>query len=606
MNNQNFDLQTTFNLAIENQKKNNFTEATKLYEKILEFNPNHFESNFYLGTLYAQNKNFERASKLINKAIEINPNIPDLHNNLGLIFREMGDLEKASISINKSIQINPGYAAGHSNLGLIYKELNQIEKAEKCFNKAIEINPKHIDPYNNLGIIYKELDQIEKAEKFFNKSLEINSKYTPTYINLGNLFKSLGQFEKSEKFYKDAVDINPNYFEAYNNLMDLFERTNQNEKLQKTINDAENQFKNNLVVKFFYGKYLHKIQKFFKAIEILENIQFNKNELNRERSRFLILAKCYDQVKNIEKSFHYFKKTNEIDSILKNKDINKNNTLKIIETRSNFLKQIVNTKWTKLKTESFKESPIFLIGFPRSGTTLLDTVLRSHPSIEVIEEKPLVGNLIGLINKITNNNLEDLKNIEEIKINELRKNYFSYLDKYISHKDNSKKYIDKMPLNIIHVAEIIRIFPDAKFIVSLRHPCDCVMSCFMQSFKLNDAMSNFLDLEDAANLYNHVMSLWIQYTTLFSFNYHIVKYENIVSNFDKTVEKILNFLELPWSDNVLKFYKTAEKRNLISTPSYDQVNKPIYSKSIGRWKKYEKKISKIIPILEPWIKEFNY
>ena len=163
-----------------------------------------------------------------------------------------------------------------------------------------------------------------------------------------------------------------------------------------------------------------------------------------------------------------------------------------------------------------------------------------------------------------------------------------------------------MPLNIIHVAEIIRIFPDAKFIVSLRHPCDCVMSCFMQSFKLNDAMSNFLDLEDAANLYNHVMSLWIQYTTLFSFNYHIVKYENIVSNFDKTVEKILNFLELPWSDNVLKFYKTSEKRNLISTPSYDQVNKPIYSKSIGRWKKYEKKISKIIPILEPWIKEFNY
>tara|TARA_B100000029_G_C17000432_1_gene750981 strand:- start:159 stop:545 length:387 start_codon:yes stop_codon:yes gene_type:complete len=128
----------------------------------------------------------------------------------------------------------------------------------------------------------------------------------------------------------------------------------------------------------------------------------------------------------------------------------------------------------------------------------------------------------------------------------------------------------------------------------------------MQSFKLNDAMSNFLELEDAAILYNHVMSLWTKYIETFKFNYHEVKYENIVSNFDKSIQKVLHFLELQWSDDVLKFYKTAEKRNLISTPSYDQVNKPIYSKSIGRWKNYEKNMTKVLPILEPWIEKFKY
>ena len=606
MNNQNFDLQTTFNLAIENQKKNNFTEATKFYEKILEFNPNHFESNFYLGTLYAQNKNFERATELINKAIEINPNIPDLHNNLGLIFREMGDLEKASININKAIQINPGYAAGHSNLGLIYKELDEIEKAEKCFNKAIEINPKHIDPYNNLGVIYMELDQIEKAEKFFNKSLEINSKYAPTYINLGNLFKSLGQFEKSEKFYKDAVDINSNYFEAYNNLMSLFERTNQNEKLKEIIIKAEKQFKFHPVVKLYYGFYLFKTQKYLEAIKNLEEIKFNKKEFNREMLRSLILAKCYDQEDSIEKAFYYFKKTNETDLNHKDKEIDKNKTLKIVIDRKNFFKNPEIKKWPIIKSDDLNENPIFLVGFNRSGTTLLDNILGSHPSIEVIEEKPIVGNFITSLSEKINNNFQNLKNIDEINLKRFRKIYFDNKERYINNKDNTKIYIDKMPLNIIHVAEIVRIFPNAKFIVTFRHPYDCVLSCFMQNFKLNNANANFLDLVDAANFYNSVMGLWTQYTKNFSVNYHIVKYEDIVLDFERSVQKALSFLEFPWSDNVFRFYKTAQNRNKISTASYDQVNKPIYSKSIGRWKKYEKKISKIIPILEPWIKEFNY
>ena len=163
-----------------------------------------------------------------------------------------------------------------------------------------------------------------------------------------------------------------------------------------------------------------------------------------------------------------------------------------------------------------------------------------------------------------------------------------------------------MPLNIIHVGEIIRIFPNAKFILSLRHPCDSVLSCFMQSFKLNNAMANFLDIKSSAHMYDCVMKLWMQYIRLFSINLHVVKYENIINNFDSTIRNTLNFLSLRWSDDVEKFYDTADKRKLISTPSYDQVNQPLYSDSVNRWKKYDNKISNILPTLEPWIKKFDY
>ena len=606
MNIESSDIKEILNLAIQNHQNNNYAEASKLYEKILKIDPKHFESNFYFGTLCAQNNNFKKASKLLNKAIEINPSIPDLHNNLGLIFRELGELEKASKSINRAIEINPSYAVAHSNLGLIYKDLFQSEKAINCFEKSIEINPKHEDPYNNLGLVYLDLGEIEKAEKNFKKSIEINSKHVQAFVNLGNLFKNSGDIEKAEMYYEKAISIDPKYFEAYNNLMDLLERTNQNEKLNKLLFKAELQFKLNSVVKLFYGQYLYKTQKFSEAIENLEKIKFDKSQLNRERLRSLILAKSYDQVEEFEKAFDYFSKTNEINLSNKGSHIDKNKTLKIIEKRLNFFSNPEIKKWPTQKKLELNENLIFLIGFPRSGTTLLDTILRSHPSIEVIEEEPILGNFINSLNKFTNENFNNLKNIEENKLKEIRKIYFSNKDKFIKNKDNKKIYIDKMPLNIIHVGEIFRIFPDAKFLVSLRHPCDCVISCFMQSFALNNAMANFLNLEDTANLYNNVMKLWDQYNSVFSLKFHITKYEDIVLNFDKSVNEIVNFLDLPWSDNVFKFYETAEKRKLISTPSYDQVNKPIYNKSIGRWKKYEKHFIKILPILEPWIKKYNY
>ena len=163
-----------------------------------------------------------------------------------------------------------------------------------------------------------------------------------------------------------------------------------------------------------------------------------------------------------------------------------------------------------------------------------------------------------------------------------------------------------MPLNIIYVGEIIKIFPNAKFILALRHPYDSVLSCFMQNFELNNSMANFLDIESAAKFYDGVMKLWFQYTKIFSLDLNIVKYEDIVNNFDLVVKDTLKFLNLSWSDDVKKFYETANNRNLISTPSYDQVNKPIYTDSLNRWVKYKTEIKSIIPILEPWLKKFDY
>ena len=515
---------------------------------------------------------FKIAENLYKEILKINPNHFGSIFYLGTLLVQTQRFELAKSLLYKATQINPNYAAAHNNLGATLKELGEYQNAINCCQKAIKINPNYADAHYNLGLVFKEL----------------------------------GEFKKAISCFKKAIQIHPSYIIAHQNLMEAYEKTNQERELKSAISNAQTLIKDNSIIKLYEGILLSRNEKFVEAKNCLELISFGADEINKEILRVSTLAKCYDRIGDTDKAFNYFKKANLLSQKTKIKNFDKNKYLQEIKIRREFFKKSNIEKWPTLKQPDNEPSPIFLIGFPRSGTTLLDTILRSHPLIEVVEEQFMVEQLINSLNQLPNGGLEDLKEIENEQIIKIRKTYFESLESQIQNKNNTKLYIDKLPLNIIHVGEIVRIFPNAKFIVSLRHPCDCVLSCFMQDFELNDAMANFLNLDDAAHLYDAVMNLWTQYTSIFSINYHEVKYENLIENFEPTVRSILNFLELSWDDSVLNYLITAKKRDRIATPSYYQVTKPIYSYAIGRWQRYKKQTSNIYPILEGWIKKFNY
>ena len=515
---------------------------------------------------------FKIAENLYKEILKINPNHFGSIFYLGTLLVQTQRFELAKSLLYKATQINPNYAAAHNNLGATLKELGEYQNAINCCQKAIKINPNYADAHYNLGLVFKEL----------------------------------GEFKKAINCFKKAIQIRPSYIIAHQNLMEVFEKTNQERELKSAISNAQTVIKDNPIIKLYEGILLSRNEKFVEAKNCLKLISFETKEIKNEILRVSTLAKCYDRIGNTDKAFNYFKKANLLTQSTKIKNFDKNKYLQEIKIRSEFFKKSNIKKWPTLKQPDNEPSPIFLIGFPRSGTTFLDTILRSHPLIEVIEEQFMVEQLINSLNQLPNGGLKDLKEIENEQIIKIRKTYFESLESQIQNKNNTKLYIDKLPLNIIHVGEIVRIFPNAKFIVSLRHPCDCVLSCFMQDFELNDAMANFLNLDDAAHLYDAVMNLWTQYTSIFSINYHEVKYENLIENFEPTVRSILNFLELSWDDAVLNYLITAKKRDRITTPSYYQVTKPIYSYAIGRWQRYKKQTSNIYPILEGWIKKFNY
>ena len=507
--------------------------------------------------------------------------------------------------LEKINSLNPNIFEVNYNLGLINLKLNNLDDAAINFEKAIKLNPKLSHVYFNLGLVYDRKKDFNLAIENFQKVIEIDPNNSHAFYNLGSIYQEIFKRTEAEKYLKKSIELNPKFLLAYNNLFDVYDRSNQTEKFRELLSEVKKNFDETNLLSFYSGMYEYKNKNYKLAIHSLQNIKLKEEFFIQDIKRHGMLAKSYDFIKDYEKAFNHFELNNNLTNKFYGKNIDENIYLKYVNQRINFFKNFKQKNWNVDSNQNEINSPYFLIGFPRSGTTLLDTILRTHQTVEVIEEKPLIRNFLIKLEKKTNNNFNHLNNLDDDFIKEMQNFYFFEREKYIKNK-NTKIIIDKLPLNIIHIGEILRFFPNAKFILALRHPYDSVLSCFMQQFTLNPAMKNFLTINGGAYLYDLVMSLWEIYTNNFSVNFHSIRYEDLVSNFETETKKVFKYLELEWNDNIKDFYLTAKNRTDISTPSYDQVTSPIYSRSISRWNNYEKRFENEKKYLDKWVKKFNY
>ena len=186
----------------------------------------------------------------------------------------------------------------------------------------------------------------------------------------------------------------------------------------------------------------------------------------------------------------------------------------------------------------------------------------------------------------------------------LRRIYFAEVARHMGGVPDGI-LVDKHPLNIMDVGIVHRLFPDAKLLLALRHPCDVVLSGFMQHFEPNMAMVQFGTLPDAARFYRGVMGLWQRYESVLPLHVHASRYEDLVADFEPRTRRILDFLELPWDDAIREYAERAKGRR-IATPSYHQVTQPIYTRSVSRWLNYRDPMTEVLPILQPFIDAFGY
>jgi hypothetical protein len=246
------------------------------------------------------------------------------------------------------------------------------------------------------------------------------------------------------------------------------------------------------------------------------------------------------------------------------------------------------------------KSPAFLVGFPRSGTTLLDTFLMGHPGISVVEEKAMISLAQAALGDITT-----LPERTHAELDGARTAYFAEIDRHVEAAFAGQT-LDKLPLNMLAAPLIRCLFPDARVIFAQRHPCDVVLSCFMQGFALNDSMACFLDLADAAAYYDAAMAVWTRSCEILPLKVHTVVYEQLVADPEAALRPAIEFLGLEWRPELLEHERTARSRGAISTPSYNQVTQPLSRVPSGRWRRYEKQLAPVLPVLLPWAERLGY
>ena len=544
-------------------------------------------------------------NKIINNLkdqIQTSPGNASNYFNLGNEYNKINNKDLALEMYEKAVEIKKDFYECYNNIGAIYRDKKNYKKSFLNFQKSIKINPNYTKALYNIAITLYELKEYEKSLNFFKHVLRINPKDQNSCSNIAKILIKKNLINEAILYYKKNIDHHPEIFLNYENLLVLYENSNLIKDYEFFLNLCKKKFPKEEKLFLYYGILNFRKKNYLEAITLLNENDYKA--YNLEYKKNLYLGRSYDHLNKTNEAFDCFIKANQLYSLdIKVTTDQKKSFLENIFIRKKFFTKKNLVKWKYNDYKKFNYNLVFFVGFPRSGTTLLETILRSHSKIKIIDEKPMVSNMIK---KIINNDFTILENITEEKINEFRNEYIKEFEKYENFNNENYIYIDKLPLNMIHAAEIHRIFPQAKFIHLMRHPLDTVLSCFMQIYENGESMINFLDLKETGNIYKHTMDLWDQYHNNLKINCFTIKYEDLIYSLENKLKAIIKFLEINWEKNLLNYTNTGKKRGVIPTPSYYQVIQPIYTTSNNRWKRYKNHLIESEKFLKSKIKEYEY
>jgi len=487
-------------------------------------------------------RNLFEAKKLNNALIAEYPKNAFLYNTLGLILFDEKKYDEALLIYKKGIEINSQFSPLYNNLGNLHRYNKNFDEAEICFKKSILLEKNNPESRNNLGNLYQDMNKPKEAVESYTKALNINPNFFPSHFNLAITYKSIGDFNKSKNHLNKVINLKPSFFSAHRNLSQI------------------NTYKKN-------DEHFILMQKIYKEMELKKN-------LNSEL--LFALGKASEDMKEFDNAFSFYKKGNKIHrgSIsFSIKDIK--NEFKIIKEK--FSKDII----LKFKPGLTNDvTPIFIIGMPRSGTTLVEQILSSHENV-------FGGDELNFLPDAISKNLISISDISKTSIKTLSNIANEYLLNLKKISNDAKRVTDKLPVNFKWVGLIKILFPNSKVIHCNRNPRDNCLSIYKNFFTSNK-MNFAFDIDEICqyyNLYRDMMSHWKLHLQDFVYD---IKYEKLINNPDEEIKILLKKCDLTWDDSCVNFYKN---KRLVKTSSDTQVRKKLYKSSINGWENYKNNLN---------------
>ena len=516
--------------------KGNIGEASKYYQSFIDkgFKDERVFSNY--GVILKDLGKLKKAELYMRKAIEINPDYAEAYFNLGNILKDVDKLLDAETCYRNAIEINPVLAEAHSNLGTILKNLGKLKEAEVSIRKAIEINPDYAEAYFNLGNILKDVDKLLDAETCYRKAIALNPDFANAHLNLGSILKDLGKLKEAELSTRKAIQLNPDCAQAYYSLSTL--KISGNNKI----------WRNKLFSKNFLNN---------KSRKDKVNIYFAKaNILHRES--------------NFTESYKYLELANNL-----KKNINPTNVKYLLNKSKKLLLELKEELIDKKEFLNYPKS-IFILGMPRSGSTLLESILSMNSNVDDLGEKNIFEKSF-------------LKWKTSEKSTTLAELYLDQINIYSSElRTTTNKYL----YNYQYAGIIARDIPKAKIIHCYRNPLDNILSIYRANFARQNEYSTIL--VDCAKVYLDQEEIMNQYKKRFRSKIYDLNYDSLVRNPSQEIKSLITWLGWKWDDKYLSPHLNPRS---VSTASSVQVRSPINSTSIGGWKNYKKMLKPAMEII---------
>jgi len=498
-------------------------------------NPSHERLSILLN--YYQAGQYVEAETLAKSIIQLSPNHQFSWKVLGASLKQNGKNIEALTAMKKSVELAPKDSEAHNNLGVTLEGLGRLKEAEVSYRKAVKLKSDYVEAYNNLGNALKELGRLEEAEESYRKAIKLKFDYAEAHNNLGNLEKELGKLDNAKSSYLQAVTLKPDYAEAHRHLA--------------------------LMKKFKF-----KDEQYLKMRELYFDDNISKEQLCHINFG---LAKACEDLEDYEQAFNHYNEGNKLRKKLLKYDIS-------YDIR---LFNQIKLGYDKIYKNSLEPSqylvypnPIFIVGMPRSGTTLVEQIISSHPKVKGA----------GELNFAEKFGREIATGTSEVNQKTIIDFHNKYLIKLKNISDGKSFITDKMPLNFRFLGLLISSFPSCKIIHVKRNSAAVCWANYKQLFiKHNNEYSYSIDdILNYHKLYENIMEFWFKN---FSKRIYNLNYELLTTNQENEIRKLISYIGLDWDEKCLS---PQNNKRVVATASSLQIREKIYQDSSQQWKKYQK------------------
>ena len=608
-------LQRILQQALAHHNAGHLPQAEALYRQILLAEPNHPDALHFLGMLAHQVGKSEAAVELMRKSLTLKPDCAEFYYNLGIVQHDSGKREEALSSFRRALSLKADYAEAHNNLGVILKDQGKLEEALVCFRRALSLRSDYVEARNNLGNVFQAQGKLDEAIASYRRVLTVKPDFVDALYNLGIILQTQGKENEALACFHRVVALQPDYAQAYNNLgsilsdqgkldealasfrqalalkPDLAEAYNNLSvvlKEQGNMDEAIACCRKALSLKQDYAEAYRNLSAIVKFTEVNDLTHAMEDLFNRkgdipDTDRIHLgfaLGKVFEDLRDYEKSFHFILEANRLKRRSYEYSIQEDHDL-FERIKNTFSPDFFATHYGAGNQD---RTPIFILGMLRSGTSLVEQILASHPLVFGAGELEVLKNLTN--NICTGDATTPFPEcLPDLSGDVFAKMGSDYIEKIREHSKNAEHITDKMPQNFLHVGLIKTILPNAKVIHCMRDPMDTCYSIFKNDFTATHRYAyDMTELGRYYNLYRDLMAHWDNVLPEFMYT---IRYEELVSDQQKQTKSLLDFCGLAWDEACLAFHKTER---IVSTASLAQVRQPMYKDSVELWRRYEEQL----------------